>query len=985
MKIEAWRIEAFGPIVDWDVADLTQDDVVIALGPNESGKSSLFEFLTSAIFGFSPASAQNHPYRPWSGAFPAGTLDVILRDESRAHVARRLTSRPDGRLSINGNERSLGNRSVPWVGLLNRGIFTNVHALTQDEALALDPKAWQAMQDRVLGGSSFDFLRPTRLVVDELKSQRDRYWRPDRRGKPRDREIRTRIRELKKLLSPALERRSCIDDIERRLEDIEEELRDNGAELQRIEVELERDARLAPLLRRVNRMRALDREADVLVPVDGLATNIENHREGLYSQATDLLDRLKELQADVRRCDQARELDEVVIGLLAQREAIHALDREVTLVREDQNRVMRMDRHLERYEGALRELAGRIFVRDQIDERFRDTIASVPIAELRGRHRTWTERDHKAQIEQENWERAEAERSQLERDLGTDDPSSNYETLDQRLQQLYQIQLATATTKQRQNLLKLGAVVGASLILAGIGFLLLENSPIGLALLVFGAVLAIGTCTSLVMHRMAGSQDHFSDSKSDNAPPELEIEIERTQEARDAALRRESIRERYSDAKSAEIEALKHSRAANSAATVAGAQFTELLVDLPVAPVFREKPDHSLIRDFEDIRRTIRTIRDLRDDRAEVLRRIDTWRHEVDKVRGAVMINLPTDSIEAIAAVRQHLEKALDDQRVANDADSELLELNHQLKLKRADLAALQTKLGELDVQLGAHDPAGDPERGLERLMKSRALRDEAQRIRTDLSSEDPGWTERVEEGERLIAAEETIELSDEDRVERRRRAAKLRETERGLVDERGRERNRLAELIQEPGPAHLAGEVQAAEEELDFVLREHDRLAMLERLIRAAEHDYRERYQSPLLASAAKHLDRFTEGRYDLLTVEDSVPSEVRLEVRRRGQEFPEPVATPLSRGTVQQIYFALRLAMVDQVEADEPLPLFLDEMFVNWDPNRMVGGLEVLTHLPEDRQVFLFTADPYWAERAQSHIGARILRMPMLDDRGE
>ena len=105
-------------------------------------------------------------------------------------------------------------------------------------------------------------------------------------------------------------------------------------------------------------------------------------------------------------------------------------------------------------------------------------------------------------------------------------------------------------------------------------------------------------------------------------------------------------------------------------------------------------------------------------------------------------------------------------------------------------------------------------------------------------------------------------------------------------------------------------------------------------------------------------------------------------MEVRRRGQEFPEPVATPLSRGTVQQIYFALRLAMVDQVEAEESLPLFLDEMFVNWDPNRMVGGLEVLTHLPEDRQVFLFTADPYWAERAQKHIDARILAMPMSTD---
>ena len=63
----------------------------------------------------------------------------------------------------------------------------------------------------------------------------------------------------------------------------------------------------------------------------------------------------------------------------------------------------------------------------------------------------------------------------------------------------------------------------------------------------------------------------------------------------------------------------------------------------------------------------------------------------------------------------------------------------------------------------------------------------------------------------------------------------------------------------------------------------------MMEQLIRVAEQVYRERYQSPLLTAAAKYLDRFTEGRYDLLTVEDAMPSKVKLEVRRRGQEFPE------------------------------------------------------------------------------------------------
>ena len=41
-----------------------------------------------------------------------------------------------------------------------------------------------------------------------------------------------------------------------------------------------------------------------------------------------------------------------------------------------------------------------------------------------------------------------------------------------------------------------------------------------------------------------------------------------------------------------------------------------------------------------------------------------------------------------------------------------------------------------------------------------------------------------------------------------------------------------------------------------------------------------------------------------------------------------------PFSQGIKEQVYFALRLAAIDHLDADEErLPLFLDEVFVNWD----------------------------------------------------
>ena len=64
------------------------------------------------------------------------------------------------------------------------------------------------------------------------------------------------------------------------------------------------------------------------------------------------------------------------------------------------------------------------------------------------------------------------------------------------------------------------------------------------------------------------------------------------------------------------------------------------------------------------------------------------------------------------------------------------------------------------------------------------------------------------------------------------------------------------------------------------------------------------------------------------------------------------------LSQGTVDQLYLALRLALLDVICQGRTPPLFLDEPFVNVDPERMSGVLSLLAGAARARQVFLFTA---------------------------
>lgn len=61
------------------------------------------------------------------------------------------------------------------------------------------------------------------------------------------------------------------------------------------------------------------------------------------------------------------------------------------------------------------------------------------------------------------------------------------------------------------------------------------------------------------------------------------------------------------------------------------------------------------------------------------------------------------------------------------------------------------------------------------------------------------------------------------------------------------------------------------------------------------------------------------------------------------------------LSAGTIDLMYFALRIGLADLIGGDKKLPLVLDDSFVNYDDRRLVKVLEMMAKL--DRQVIMFS----------------------------
>lgn len=988
MRIDGWSIGAFGPIDQWTVSDLAENDVVVVLGPNESGKSALFEFFASALFGFSPATAEAHHYRPWDGRFLDGRLDVALGDGERIRIARRLTSRPEGRIIHARSEDRLANRPISSVGLMTRDVFKNVYALTQEEALGLDSRAWQHVQDRVLGGSSYDFLRPSREVVSALDTERRRLWRPDRRGRPQAREIAARIRGMRDDLREAAQRRAQIEAADERLRGIAAELADNTRKLQRIELALERDATLAPLIGRVERMGQLNAQADDLLPEDVLPDDIPNRRAALVERLEELTEARETHLREIEARESVIEIDEPTGRLLEAREAIERQDRELALARADQDRIDSMNAELHRRGGAQREVAVRALISEIVDSDASDAILGLSVAELRGRLGASSEARRILDAASEAAAAAAAERMRLEEPLADSDSTPDRANLDERLRVLREIEgahrLDAARPSPRRSLPRplLAAIglVGVALLGVGLGVGGVAGSVLavaGAAALVAAVVLAVSRPPT----SPAAGLDVEARLRELDLGPDVDIsaEITRTQDVRDAAIRREMDAERLARVREAESRAAEAARSAEAAYHTARDGFLGVIANVPVAPVHREAPSDGLVRDLEELRQSIQDTRRITRNRNEVAERLTAWRGDVERLRQELDTELPVDPFEAAPSARRMLDVALESERAASEAAVELAELRQRLESCNQERDTAVLELERIDVSLAALDPDGaEPAVGLGRFQQALDLRAEARRVLADLERDAPGWRTRVTEAEALVAAGEAIGLGDSERVDHRLRAEELRAAGQDLAAEKGQRTTERDRLSAEPGPAHIMGAIQAAEEQLDFARREHDRLALLRQVVLMAEHSFRERYQAPLLTAAGRHLRRFTGGRYDLLTVDDASSRDVKLQVRRTGEDFPQDVDTPLSRGTIQQIYFALRLAMVDLVEGDEPLPLFLDEMFVNWDPGRTSSGLAALANMPGDRQVFLFTADPFWAERAVRDVPAHIVRTP-------
>ena len=362
----------------------------------------------------------------------------------------------------------------------------------------------------------------------------------------------------------------------------------------------------------------------------------------------------------------------------------------------------------------------------------------------------------------------------------------------------------------------------------------------------------------------------------------------------------------------------------------------------------------------------------------ESFEELDTRAREMDEAKAALErmdnrlielghqlgVELPQAREAAIHVLQTQLREAERAQEASRGAKTELERLSHREAELRAEFTSRTQALQSLDQALRALG-GEDVEASLVAAMRMRRAGQMAAEVRADLEQSHPNFDALID---RLAELDDIDggEVGDDMLAEAKIRVEELSDRIEALAGQVQSLRNTYERAAERATADQIDGEIEALGSEVRRLEREHDRKIVLAHAVREADHRFREDHQPDIVRKASSYLATVTDDRYDRIMVGDSGEFYVRRSCDGGTEVAGAAVAADsLSTGAREQLYLAMRLAIMSHLDQDrEHLPVFIDEALVNWDAARRRRGFQLLRELSQMRQVFVMTCHESWAE---------------------
>ena len=177
------------------------------------------------------------------------------------------------------------------------------------------------------------------------------------------------------------------------------------------------------------------------------------------------------------------------------------------------------------------------------------------------------------------------------------------------------------------------------------------------------------------------------------------------------------------------------------------------------------------------------------------------------------------------------------------------------------------------------------------------------------------------------------------------------------LIEQRGRLRRDIDQLFKEDKLSELRASRIELVEQLSDQVRKWTKFKLAESMLNRGIEKYETESQPTLIKNAGQFFDNMTEGKYPKLVL--PLGEDRSISIRDESESSKNP--DQLSRGTREQLYLSLRLALIKEyLIRSESLPIIIDEIFVNFDPSRAAKACSSLAQMSVTNQILVFTCHP-------------------------
>ncbi len=1090
MRLYRINIEGFGNRTQWDSGPL-DPGINLIVGPNEAGKSTIFSFVRSVLYGFSPKN-KKHPYFPRKGDVEFGGSLELIWNESSHTLERFLKGRGDDAILRNaeGQPVDYGESAGLYLTGVTQQVFTNVFSISLSELKDFDQKERTEISPYFLGLTerTGEQINP-RKVLEEIYNSADEISKMDKskRRKPRRLEIlkqewrdaRDRLREQK---DEAEKARQCLQELT--------EIGEQIANLRRQETALlEEQKSLAGRRRTIDaaqKVIALENELNAVRELLQFPIESASELERLVERKRAINDRLELAKTRLEKIGREIEATQLDEALLAQKERIETLTRQADTVQqnslEERELADACKKHMERLakdfqacgaQGGLK-LLETLAANPELDNDAAEAIRKLRKAD--NEQRTLRQLiDDENGLEQRLLEaeeelqsladrlpaepdqiRAAADPSRLlelrqslleiqslEREIETSEKAAKDHT--ERLRALEaELGAQEGRTNELGRQFKAWLAIGLALGIPGLALLGLALwgdvnwLPLGESwapsdFIGGGGVLTVIGLLVLIPYAwtLRNKKQHTEERIQQVTQPfsdEAQKALHQNQE-RIAALKSKLEQTFVNAKKTAEDLGLAFPLAADA-------------IELELN---RARELNQARPDLGRIELTLQSVNRLKQELEALQRKHQEQQTAVKHLQEALQPVLaewglppslaPQQAADAIQRITQLACEYLNEKDREERLHS-LQQKNEQFVQSVCDLCSIleQPQIDDVDEALKHLQTLHET---LNREIESRQIKGEREREQTSVRNDLQAGQEETDRTEKEL--QELLQKAGCDSIELFRetleRARKARNTQE-LLEERRRDLSEFEDSEQilahvkeqslqphsdESNPAIPLEKEAAVESELDETKREINRLAQVRGNLEQKLADYRERidlaaadavvislksqredvaksfdvlqsahmlldeaiarfrrnHQPSVFQNASRFFEIITGGKYRQIVapLADDTKMDIEVIAQNGGGAWP---VDRLSRGTQEQLYLSLRLALAQEITSNgEMTPLFFDDLLVNFDEIRLGACYDVLESLAKECQVFLFTCHQWQAEQVGNRLSHRRIEL--------